>query len=479
MNIKIKYENCGAELQVEAQLSPTTFECPICKEEIGAPAMSIGKGTIIGGFQVERTIGKGAMGTVYLAKQLSMDRMVALKILPQMVTVDKEMVQRFINEVHMLARVDHPNIVTAFEAGEHEGVYYLAMTYVDGEDLGTRIKREGKIPEKEALQIMRKAAVALAYAWNEHKILHNDMKPDNILIDHKGEVRIMDLGLAKDTFESTGLTMSGVAFGTPNYMSPEQATGARDLDFRSDQYAVGASLYRLITGALPHSGTSVIEVLTKKNTEPIPSPRRINPEITEGCEHLLTVLMAKERQLRYDTWEEVITDIDHVINGELPQAAMPGEGESTIIPLATSRHKQADLAETMADSDQTPLVSDKNGRGEAPLKKINRGLLGATLVLLAVIVVGIGYIALVRPRGQDSTGSKIISEHSRPVSHQGWQDEFKGLQGSPAPNFWSLTGRVELENDKLKLNAMDYAWGASGVMGNVRPLLAVDPPAGI
>ena len=244
-----------------------------------------------------------------MATQLSMDRKVALKIMPSDITADKNLVSRFQREIRLLARVEHPNLVTAFEAGEEDGVYFLAMTYVEGQDLSQRLMKEKRLPEAEALAVISKAALALAYAWDKHRILHNDVKPGNIMIDRNGDVKVMDLGLSKCVSEDTSLSMEGVVFGTPNYMSPEQARGQRDLDFRSDEYALGATLFHLLTGVLPHSGTTVAEVLTKKNVDPAPRVRKLHPGISPSCEQLILTMMAPSPAERFQSWSDVMAEI--------------------------------------------------------------------------------------------------------------------------------------------------------------------------
>ncbi len=272
MKVTFQCPHCGNNITRDASLAPASVECPQCRNSVDAPMASLSPGTVLGGFRLEKALGKGAMGQVYLATQLSMDRKVALKILRPDLVGDQSQIKRFLHEVHMLARVEHSNIVIAFEAGEDQGLYYLAMSYVAGENLEDRLSREGRIPETEALSIVLQVARALAYAWNTHQMLHNDIKPANLVIDSRGEVKIMDMGLSKTVLEETGLSMTGVTFGTPNYMSPEQARGKHDLDFRSDQYALGTVLYHMVTGQLPYQAPNVVELITKKVNEPCLAP---------------------------------------------------------------------------------------------------------------------------------------------------------------------------------------------------------------
>ena len=178
--------------------------------------------------------------------------------------MDTEVVQRFSHEAQTLARLNHPNIVPAFDAGHTDECYYMAMGYIDGETLEDKLKRSGSMDELELLKISLKVIDALEYAWNEFKLLHRDIKPANIMIDQMGEVRIMDMGIAKNTMEDGGLTQAGMVVGTPFFMSPEQAQASTGIDFRSDVYALAATMYHMITGVLPFQGPNVMAILAKK-----------------------------------------------------------------------------------------------------------------------------------------------------------------------------------------------------------------------
>jgi len=178
---------CESSLEIEASAAGSQIQCPQCNTPVTVPRKGVEPGTTIGGFQVAKLLGEGGMGQVFLARQLSTDRNVALKILPPEFTVREHFVERFRNEVRMAARLDHTNIVTVYEAGEDESIHYMAMAYVKGESLSEKLAREGAMPEKQALDMVRKLAGALAYAWDRHRVLHRDIKPSNIMIDQDGE----------------------------------------------------------------------------------------------------------------------------------------------------------------------------------------------------------------------------------------------------------------------------------------------------
>ena len=315
MDIKFQCDDCGQKIETDASVSGTYVGCPTCGSQVLVPIPRLESGTVIGGCRIERTLGCGAMGEVYLAVQLSMNRKVALKVLPPELTSDEEYVKRFTNEVRTLGRLNHPNIVTAFEAGEDIGYHYLVMLYVEGESLEDRLLEDSTIPESEALVIAANVANALSYAWDGFQILHRDIKPSNIMIDTDGQVRLMDMGISKQVTEDTGLTMAGEIIGTPEYMSPEQAKGRTDLDCRADIYSLGATLYHLVTGQQPFKGDSTMNVLSQLLTEPYSPVCETNPNVSQGCEQLIDRMMAKDSRLRYQSWNEVISDTKRVLSG--------------------------------------------------------------------------------------------------------------------------------------------------------------------
>jgi len=304
-------------MAIDASASGQKVQCPQCGAEVTVPQARLGPGVTIGGFRIERLLGTGGMGEVYLARQLSMDRPVALKILAAHARSPEDK-ERFIQEVRTLARLEHPNIVTAHEAGEDGAYLYLAMSYVNGEALDRRLATQGHIPEREALRIIRKIARALEYAWTEHRLLHRDIKPGNILVDAHGEPKLADLGLAQSVQAAEGRTDHPRVAGTPNYMSPEQAEGRDDLDCRSDIYALGATLYHMLTGQLPYAADTPEETLRRKFEEPLPDPRSFQPQISPATVALLAGMLAHDRAERYSTWKKLITDIDRVLAGKPP-----------------------------------------------------------------------------------------------------------------------------------------------------------------
>jgi serine/threonine-protein kinase len=385
--------SCRATVEVDASLSGKHGQCPQCSSAIAVPYFQIGPGATIGGFRLLRGIGKGGMGEVYLAEQLSMEREVAVKILPATFVEDEEAVGRFVHEVRTAARLNHPNIVTAYEAGEDNGVYFFAMAYVDGENLADLLSRRGRLPEAEALQIAESVAKALAYAWKSHELLHRDVKPANIMIDSSGQAQLMDLGLAKGMAEDTGLSISGMVLGTPHYMSPEQARGGETLDARADIYSLGATLYHLVTGHTPYPGTAALEVLGKVLNEPLTSPQEHEPSLSNACAHLIETMMAKDRDKRYADWDTVLADIARVAHGDAPTQPHPDpEHKGHHQPTARERRvlaqrAQAALVEKTLASGKKHVGAAKKDQGQTrPAKQKSKLPLVVALAAVALIL---------------------------------------------------------------------------------------------
>jgi Leucine-rich repeat (LRR) protein len=330
--------NCRGDVKWSDGGTSTALPCPTCGHTVHPPSRGVLRsGHRLGDFRIEKLLAVGGMGEVYIATQISMNRQVALKILPGHLTESPSTVQRFLNEVRVTARIEHPHIVQAYEAGEDNGIYYLAMAYVKGDVLLTRIERDGPMDEHEALEIIRKIAGALAFAWNEHRVLHRDVKPANIVLDAWGEPKLMDLGLSKSLAESQSVTLSVAAIGTPSYMSPEQVRGEREMDCRSDMYSLGATLYHMVTGTMPFKGSGVYEILRKQVVETLPDPRAYNPTLSEGCIRLLDIMLAKDRDARHATWEALVSDIDRVLANQQPSQAGLAPVDSMLQPAARTR----------------------------------------------------------------------------------------------------------------------------------------------
>ncbi len=275
----------------------------------------------IAGFELIKKLGEGGMGATYLARQHSMDRMVALKVLRREHSRNRDFVKRFVREARLAGRLSHVNIVHTQDVGESGGFHYLVMEYVEGRSAWSEIASGRPMPEERALHVSIQMARALDYA-HQRNIVHRDIKPDNILLTADGVAKLCDFGLARDVEQDTRLTRTGVTMGTPHYISPEQARGSHDVDIRSDIYSLGATLYHLVTGKTPFDGPSSAVIMTKHLTAQVPWPRDVNTTISENCCRLVTRMMAKEAGDRYQTPAVLLRDMELVIDGKPPQAAV-------------------------------------------------------------------------------------------------------------------------------------------------------------
>ena len=323
MLIKFHCPACNAKLSAETNAASEGNTCPRCGAPIQIPTVAVGPGTVIDGFQIDKCIGHGGMGDVFLATQLSMNRQVALKVLSPTFASNPELVERFNNEMRILANLNHPNIVTALKAGNDRHVHYLAMLYVDGEATDALVDMRGPFSEQETLRVGSAIAQALAYAWENVGVMHRDIKPGNIMIDRDNHVWLMDLGIAKSIAATQSFTLPGRTLGSPHYMSPEQATSAADVDFRTDMYSLGATLFHLVTGTPPYEGPSINEIIAHQLHSPLPSVCERNPRVSHSFERLLEVLMAKDPAERPRNWHQAMVDIRQVKKGLVPVTARP------------------------------------------------------------------------------------------------------------------------------------------------------------
>lgn len=264
---------------------------------------------IIGDFEVMKVLGKGGMGTVYLAKQISLDRLCALKVMSKELNAKTNFVIRFQREAKLMARIDHANVVKCFAIGKDNGLHHVAMEYIDGKSMKDWVKQLKRLSIPDAIHVTLACADALAHA-HRLNMIHRDIKPDNILVTNKGEVKVADLGLAKELDDELQMTQTGTGLGTPYYMAPEQARNARDVNGQCDIYALGCSLYNFVTGRLPFKADSTLNLIIEKEKGIFESASKSNPEVPEKLDLIIDKMMAKKLEVRYKTCEEVIKDLE-------------------------------------------------------------------------------------------------------------------------------------------------------------------------
>jgi len=311
----------------------------------------------IPGFQILSKIGQGAMAVVFKAKQLSLDRVVAIKVLPKRLSENPEFVERFYREGRAAARLNHANIVQAFDVGESGGYHYFVMEYIDGKTAYDLIADGKHVAEKDALRIILQCAKALQHAHDQN-LIHRDVKPKNLMITSSGDVKLADMGLAREVGDyATATAEAGRAYGTPYYISPEQIRGEIDIDARADIYGLGATFYHLVTGKVPFDGTSPSAVMHKHLKEPLVPADHVNPSLSSGVGEIIEVMMAKNREERYPSMAEVITDLEAIYNGEPPLQARQKYDHKLLQELATGRRVPEAPTEPLEPVASSPRVS--------------------------------------------------------------------------------------------------------------------------
>ena len=274
----------------------------------------------IAGYRLLDRLGEGAMGAVYRAKQLSLDREVAVKVLDPELASNEAYVKRFMSEARAVARLNHTNIISGIDVGDADGIKYLVMEYADGMTVSSLLERGGALDEERALWVVLQMARALDHA-HRNNLVHRDVKPDNIIITKDGVAKLCDLGLAR--LESA----EGEApqrMGTPAYISPEQARGDVSVDERTDLYSLGATWFHMVTGRPPYTGKDAGAVLAKHLTEPVPHVRTIDPTISETSDGLVFDLLQKRRADRVESASALIPRLEAAIRDlQLARGASP------------------------------------------------------------------------------------------------------------------------------------------------------------
>ncbi len=272
----------------------------------------------IPGFQMLEKLGAGAMATVYKAKQLSLDRVVAVKVLPLKFSTNAEFVQRFYAEGRAAAKLNHPNIVQAIDVGQAGDFHYFVMEYVEGKTVYDDLKDGQRYDEKTALDVVIQIARALEHA-HEAGFIHRDVKPKNIMITHQGVAKLADMGLARAVSDREAAEAEqGKAYGTPYYISPEQIRGEVTVDFRCDIYGLGATFYHMVTGRVPYDAPNPSAVMHKHLKAELTPPDHINPQLSTGIGEIIEVCMAKDPASRYASTSDLLTDLEAVARGEAP-----------------------------------------------------------------------------------------------------------------------------------------------------------------
>lgn len=330
-------------------------------------------------------IGEGGMATVWKARQLSLDRIVAIKILASDFSQHDKDVQRFQAEAQAAAKLKHNGIVQVYDASVIDGRYFFVMEYIGGYSVGDWCRRKGQLPEEDVLVISECVGVALKYAWHQAQIIHCDIKPDNVLIDADGTAKVADLGLARTLTAASASSSGDAIFGTPNYISPEQASGLSDLDVRTDIYSLGASMYHLATGKMLFSGERSEDIMEMQVTARDSNPRDLNPDLSTGVCDLMEWMLMKDRDERPQDWNTVLAACDRVKRGKLPGIPLLPTGNGTLKAGKTAT-RQTRKAHGRRLRIRRPRRSAGEDKSAAPVPAPNqRSAIGIGLVLAVVV----------------------------------------------------------------------------------------------
>jgi len=273
----------------------------------------------IPGYKLLEKLGSGAMGTVYKARQNSLDRTVAIKVLRPELTRSESFIKRFYDEGKVAAKLNHPNIVGAIDVGQAGRYHYFVMEFIDGQTVQQGLEDDPFYDEDVAVEIVHAIAKGLQYAHG-HGLIHRDVKPANVMISSEGVAKLADLGLAQfvDADENSNDDGKRRVFGTPYYISPEQIRSKPDVDFRADVYSLGATFYHMVTGRVPFDAPDPLGVMRKHLNERYELPESVNPRLSSGVSQVIQACMKRKREKRYDETAKLVSDLQALLNLEEP-----------------------------------------------------------------------------------------------------------------------------------------------------------------
>ena len=361
-----------------------------------------------GKYKIERMVGKGGMGAVFLAQDLTLDREVAIKVLPPDISQDPKVIQRFQQEAKTAAKLDHTNIIPIYRVESEGGLNYFVMKYIAGTSLEDVLEKKEPLTPDYIQRVLWEAACALGHA-HQRGIVHRDVKPANIMFDHDGRVMLTDFGISKALQAASGFTGTGMIIGTPHYMAPEQAKG-QQVDGRADQYSMGVVGYRMITGQLPFGGDSVHTILYKHIFEPAPRTSSIRHDMPPHLSESISRALAKEPDQRYATMEDFATAVWPEQPVSAPTKGGKASATSRRPPPRTRGPVSADTPTEVTSAPTTPIPRAGMKVGGAAPKKSRAGLFVGVAVV-AVAGVG-GYFAL---SGKQADAPPPVSQPTQPA----------------------------------------------------------------
>ena len=415
-----KDEIDSSALDFSADLKPAAMPAAS-----GGPGLGGGQsdeliGQSLGGYRIEARLGQGGMGTVYRARQLSMDRDVALKVLRKELAEDRAYVKSFFHEARLAGQCTHPNIVEIHDFGEERGTLYFSMELVEGEGLNELLRREHKLPVARALAICISVAEALVHAAKVN-IVHRDIKPQNIMLTRRGDVKVADLGLASRTGKPSPNEKPNVLQGTPHYMSPEHVK-KEPIDGRADIYALGVTLFQMLTGSLPFDNDDKLVILTRHIIDPRPDARELEPLIPEAVAKMIQRMMAIEPSQRPENASALLGELKILLGGASPKKDLKQAGVLAAIELPRQAQNEPAIEPKSPRSAPVKVSPIEAERRKTQERAAGPSLLkGAVIAAVAVLVAIAALTYKPKPIVEDTPAPSITAteNHASPVIPQG------------------------------------------------------------
>lgn len=441
--VRFECSHCRGILEIAECEPGEAVACGHCGSAVAVPESNLAPGAVIGDFVLREELGRGGMGVVFLAHQVSLDRDAAVKILHEQFAVDERYIANFIREARAAAHLNHPGIVQAYAVGEDEGLHYFAMEYVGGSTLKEVLMHSGRMVPERALEIVRIVAEALDFGWTNQHLVHRDIKPDNIMLTTTGTIKLADLGLARwgaDNGETTG-----EVHGTPQYISPEQLLG-QSAAIGADIYSLGATLYHMLSGQFPYQGDTAVAIAEKHLFEPLTPLGKVAPGVPPELCQVVEVMMAKRPGHRYRDTAELIGDLRRVERGEQPlrsvaagsqepvnvevgldvpeeatptPAAAPVPGKRPIAlklrpaaPPAVSTERQDDLAEAhvpVPEYGDTPVEGEEPEVPEPDRRKLVPILVSVLVLLLVGGAAAYYFVFMGGKKGEEGKTAEVAT----------------------------------------------------------------------